>query len=114
MYTGLCRVQCPVKTPFNLRAEEQGKELSPESLKAHRHGPRKMATQQELIDRKGNGAPAGRGQGCRGGKKYFNLPLILFLHLLPVVRPNLKPEGNGTSITQPKKSLGSWENDLER
>lgn len=73
-----------------------------------------MATQQELTDRKGNGAPAGREQGYREGKECSNLPLILVLHLLPVARPNLKPESKGDSITQPQKSLGSWKNDLER
>ena len=77
--------------------------MAPESAEAHGHRPQKPACPAGANRQKGSGAPAGKGQGCGGEEEGSDLCLLMFFHLLLMAKPNLKPEGKGVKVMQPKK-----------
>lgn len=99
---GLCRVRVLSRRPgistsrrslptSGLRARDRSCHTRPRKLRAREHSRR--PARQELMQGKGNGG----WDGCA------NLSLSWFFHLLPVVTPNLKPEGKGARMMQPRK-----------
>lgn len=63
-------------------------ELPHQILKAQGRGHSRRPARQELMGRRETGE---------------NIPLGWFFHLLPVVTSNLKPEGKGARVMQPRK-----------